>query len=176
MNRPFLSSAVNNFIAVGKIAGIYGVKGWVKIISYTDPIENILSYNPWFLQQAQNWHEIACVQSKRYGKGLIAQLAGIQDREVARKLIGTEISIQRAQLPDLPEGEYYWADLISMTVINENNITLGQVIEVFATGANDVLVVKGEKRHLIPFLKNKTILNIDLIKKVILVAWDADFL
>ncbi len=162
-------------LIVGKLVGIYGIKGWIKVISYTDPLENILSYKPWLLNDKGHWREIVLLQGKRHGKGLIVQLAGYETPETARLLLGMEIAINRSQLPTLPPGEYYWMDLEGMTVINQANITLGQVTEVLATGANDVLVIQGEKRHLVPFLKDQTILAVDMENKLISVEWDADF-
>lgn len=162
-------------IIVGKLAGVYGTKGWLKVISYTEPLENILSYKPWFIQQNNQWREMKLMQGKRHGKGLIIQLAGFETPESARVLVGAEIAISRQQLPALAEGEYYWTDLEGMTVINQANITLGKVIQVLATGANDVLIVQGEKRHLIPFLTLQTVVSVDLEKQIINVEWDADF-
>ncbi len=162
-------------IIVGKLVGVFGIKGWLKVISYTDPIDNIFNYKPWLINQQDQWVEIPMLQGKRHGKGIIVQLKGYDNPEMARTLVGIEIAINNEQLPKLAKDEYYWTDLQGLTVINQANITLGHVIEVLATGANDVLIVQGEKRHLIPFLPERTILSIDLKKQLISVDWDADF-
>jgi len=170
-----MDNDVNKPIIVGKLVGVYGIKGWLKVMSYTEPLENILTYKPLLFNLSGQWREITLLQGKTHGKGLIIHLAGYDTPESARHLVGTEIAITREQLPALPKGEYYWIDLEGMTVINQASITLGQVIQVMATGANDVLIVQGDKRRLIPFLKDHTILSIDLEKRLILVDWDADF-
>jgi len=171
---PMLSDA-DKPIIVGKLAGVYGIKGWLKVISYTDPLDNILRYKPWLFKQHGQWREIALLQGKLHGKGLIVHLAGYDNPETARSLVGTEIAITRKQLPALPKGEYYWADLEGMRVINQANIDFGQVQQVMATGANDVLIIQGDKRRLIPFLINHTIISVDLKERLITVDWDADF-
>lgn len=171
----FNEALISKPIIIGKLAGVYGIKGWLKVISYTEPLENILNYKPLFIQQNNQWREVKLMQGKRHGKGLIVQLAGFETPESARILVGTEIAISRQQLPALAKGEYYWTDLEGLTVINQTNITLGKVTQVMATGANDVLVVQGEKRHLIPFLTAQTVVSVDLEKQIINVDWDADF-
>jgi 16S rRNA processing protein RimM len=164
-----------NYLVVGKFTGVYGIKGWLKVFSYTDPLENILGYKPWLFNQQGQWRELPFLQGKRHGKGLVVQIAGFENPETARALVGTEIAITSDRLPKLAKNEYYWSDLVGLTVINQTGITLGQVKEILATGANDVLVVQGEKRHLVPFLMDHTIVAINLEKQHILVDWDADF-
>lgn len=158
-------------IIVGQIRGLYGVRGWVKVFSYTDPITNIINYSPWFVNQQM----FAVNHAKTHGKGIIAQLESINDRDEAATLLGADISIDREQLPATAQDEYYWHDLIGLTVINHEGITLGKVESLIATGANDVLVVSGERERLIPFVMDHVILEVNLVEATLRVNWDADF-
>lgn len=162
----------DGFLTVGRISGVYGVQGWVKIFSYTRPKANIFSYAPWCI----GGREIKLLQGQEHGKGLVGQLDGIADRDSAAALIEQAIEIRRDCLPRLPESQYYWIDLVGLTVINLAGIVLGQVDDVFETGANDVLVIKdGKREHLIPLVLGPIVLAVDLTGKVIRVDWDADF-
>ncbi len=162
-------------IMIGRISGFYGVRGWVKIFSHTRPIENILNYLPWQLGKNGQWQTISISEGRVQGKGIIAHLESIDSREQAAHLLGAEIAVDRQQLPQPPNDEYYWADLIGLTVINRQGITLGQVDHLLETGANDVLVLKGERERLIPFLPKQVILDVDLAQSVLQVDWEADF-
>lgn len=159
-------------ILVGRITGIYGIKGWVKIESYTRPPENIFSYQPWFIKQESDWREIRLLDSKKSGKGLIGLLDQINDRDTARELIGADISIFRSQLQELKPGEYYWNDLLGMQVIDQKNNNLGQLKEIAETGANDVLIVEGNGRHLIPLIWGRYVLEVDQENGNIRVDWE----
>ena len=162
-------------IMIGRISGLYGVRGWVKIFSHTRPIKNILNYSPWQLGKNGQWQTISISEGRVQGKGIIAHLESIDSREQAASLLGAEIAVDRQQLPQPAKDEYYWADLIGLTVINREGITLGQVDHLLETGANDVLVLKGERERLIPFLPKQVILEVDLAQSVLRVDWGADF-
>lgn len=164
----------NKNVTVGKIASPYGVKGWLKIVSFTDPRENILAYQPWFLFKDHKSHQVKVINSQVHINRFIVHLEGINDPETARLYSNAEIIVSREQLPLLPTTEYYWADLEGLEVINTQNEILGKVDHLLATGSNDVLVIIGSKRHLIPYLPDKVILKIDMAKKVILVDWELD--
>ena len=160
---------------IGKIVGVYGIKGWLKVLSYTRPKENILKYGPWLVKQNNDWLEMQLLEGKQQGKGLIASFAGIIARDEAMTLVGSELAIERDQLPVPKEGEFYWHDLINMQVINKQNEILGVVTEFLETGANDVLVVEAEKqRHLIPYVQDVYIKDIDIEQGVIQVDWQSD--
>lgn len=162
-----------DFIVIGKIGSTYGIHGWLKIHTYTEFGSNLLEYQPWYLQGLNDkWDPIKIEDGKLYGKGLVAKFPGLDSPEEARLLTGKVIGIARSQLPALDENEYYWSDLIGLTVINQNGEALGKVIYLMETGSNDVLVVKGEKEHAIPFLLGKVIKNIDLAKQEIHVDWE----
>ena len=183
----------SQIVIVGRIVGVYGIKGWVKIFSYTDPMEAIVDYNPWYIR-AENrknapWTKIKLKAGKRHAKTVIAKLEGCNDCDTAMTYIGNEISIKLEQLEDL-EGtdEYYWRDLIGLQVINQQKELLGTVSQLMETGANDVLVVidesgagsdtdgeKKPKEHLIPWTMHNAIIAVDLEQGVIEVDWDADF-
>jgi 16S rRNA processing protein RimM len=159
-------------VILGKVTGIYGVSGWIKVLSYTRPRQNIFSYTPWQVGQKDNWETWELEQSQVHGKGLIAKLKGLDDRELAGTRIGQDIAVNRNQLPDLPDGEYYWCDLIQMEVVDQNGENLGRVTEIKETGANDVLVVTGNTRHLIPLIFDQYIINVDQDLARIMVDWD----
>lgn len=162
-------------IILGKIAGVFGVRGWVKIFSETQPKENIFSYNPWQIKLNGQWQSVKVVEGKIHGKGLVAHLEACDDREQARLLTGAEIAIDKAQLPGAEEGEYYWADLIGLKVVTLDGQELGLVDHLFETGANDVVVVKGERERLIPFVQGRYIIEVDLEAGVMRVDWDPEF-
>jgi 16S rRNA processing protein RimM len=162
-------------IVVGRISGVYGILGWVKVFSYTRPKENILDYSPWQIRTAAGWRVLRLGQGRRHGKGLIARLEGINDRDGARGLAGADIAVSRSQLPPPEEGEYYWCDLIGLTALNRAGRELGRVVEIQETGANDVLVIEGEGRHLVPLLRDKFVREVDLEGGRIIVDWDPDW-
>ena len=159
-------------IQVGYIAGIYGVQGWLKIESYTRPPENIFSFKPWYIKRNECWQEINAREGRKHGKGLIVALDGVTDRDIARGLVDKEISILRSQLVELPPGEFYRVDMIGMQVVNQRGRKLGIVAEILETGANDVMVVEGQERYLIPIVWNTYLLNVEPEKQLISVDWD----
>ncbi|MBT8419631.1 MAG: ribosome maturation factor RimM [Gammaproteobacteria bacterium] len=164
-------------IIVGHISGVYGIRGWVKIYSFTAPADNILRYFPWELRLIQERQQarIAVADSRKYKNGCLVRFEGYQDRDAALELVGADIVIARDQLPPPSEEEYYWVDLIGCRVITRNGIDFGRVDRLMETGANDVLVVRGERERLIPFVSETVILAVDLVNRVIHVDWDADF-
>jgi 16S rRNA processing protein RimM len=164
-----------DLINVGKISGVFGIKGWVKVYSFTEPTDNILNYIPWTLQKGTESRIVKVVTGKIQGKSVIAALEGITDRDVAATLMGWDILVERSQLPSLAEKEYYWFELLGLRVKNTQECDLGVVESLMETGANDVLVVKGDRDRAIPFLQGQTILNIDLKERLMVVDWDADF-
>jgi len=170
-----MASSAADMVVVGRISGLYGVRGWVKVYSYTEPRDNILSYSPWYLRRGDTWKQYTVREGKRHGKGVIVSFDHCDDRDAARQLISSNIAIQRSQLPAISDNEYYWQDLIGLTVVNSDGAELGQVDHLVETGANDVLVVKGEREHLIPYVRDTVITGIDLEKGVIHVDWDKDF-
>jgi 16S rRNA processing protein RimM len=168
-------------VVLGQITSVYGVRGWVKIYSHTEPMDNILNYNPWTLKQNGQWLSVEVEQGKRHGKGLIAKLAGCDDRERAREYCGADIYVSRDLLPELEQGEYYWHQLEKLTVVTDSGEILGRVDHLIATGSNDVLVVKSTKQsidkreRMIPYLPEQVIKEINLEQGTIRVDWDPEF-
>jgi 16S rRNA processing protein RimM len=162
-------------IHVGKISGVFGVKGWLKVFSYTEPRENILNYKPWMLKKGDQAKTIKVIGGQLQGKNVVAQIEGITDRELALALMGWDVYISHGQLPAPEEGEYYWADLIGLDVENLEGVLLGKVDSLFGTGANDIIVVKGDRERALPFLQGQTVKSIDLAAGKMIVDWDADF-
>lgn len=160
-------------IIIGKIGAPYGVKGWVKIQSFTDPLENILHYQTWFLaDKEQLWKEVATDSREVHGQSLMAKFSGINSPEEARLLTGKLIAISREQLLPLKKDEYYWSDLQGLAVINKEGAKLGVVTSLMETGANDVLIVKGEKEFAVPYITGKYILSVNLERREITVDWE----
>ncbi len=162
-------------VVLGRIAGVFGVKGWVKVYSHTDPLENILGYSPWLLREASGWREYRLAEGKRHGKGLVARLEGFEDRDQASRLNGCDICVPRDRLPTLDDGDYYWSDLEGLRVQTLEGVDLGTVSHLFDTGANDVLVVKGDKERLLPYDWGQVVKRVDLEAGLIQVDWDPDF-
>ena len=172
-----LPSQTNEFVTLGKISGVFGVKGWLKIYTYTDPREGILNYSPWYLKQGNSWTAIKVKAGHKQGKTLVAQLDNVDDRNLAERMIGLDIAVKASQLPHLGKNEYYWSDLTGLQVCSLDGKPFGRVDYVFATGANDVVVVKKDAggECLIPFVKDDVIKSIDLAKATIHVDWDPEF-
>jgi 16S rRNA processing protein RimM len=166
----------SNKLIIGRVNGVYGVKGWVKVFSYTEPLGNILSYNPWWVKQADQWVAMNVIdsQSPQGGKAIVAQLDCIKTREQARDLMGAEIAVMREQLPD-EKDSVYWTDLIGCEVRLANDQVLGKITELIETGGHDVMRVKSSgQQYLIPFVEGVYVLNVDLINRVIQVEWQID--
>ncbi len=183
-------------IILGKINAHHGIKGWLKVYSYTDPKQNILSYKKILLlknsktlaqkfeAQALEVQKVELDTGRIQGKGVVAHIKGYDSRESAEELIGCTIAIEKAELETLAEDEYYWVDLIGLEVINQEGINLGKVVKIMPTGANDVLIVRHEvkeeiaglqEEYLIPYIMGKFILNVDLKAGNMQVDWGVDF-
>lgn len=162
-------------VTVGRISGLFGVKGWVKVYSFTDPRENILGYNPWYVTRDGEWQEMKLAEGQRHGKGIIARLESCEDRDAASLLVGAEIALRRDQLPSLKQGEYYWSDLVGLKVVTTEGVELGIVDHLLETGSNDVLVVRGDRERLVPYIREQVVTRIDLEDGVIEVDWDPEF-
>ncbi len=162
-------------IVVGRINGVFGVRGQLKVFSYTEPIENIFSYVPWWLGSGSHWEARKLIRGQKHIRGLIVSLEGCQFRDQALALAGKQVAILREQLPETAENEFYWSDLIGLTVSTGTGVQLGVVDYLFETGANDVLVVKGDRQRLIPYIWKQTVWNVDLDGGTITVDWDPEF-
>lgn len=167
--------SADRLLTVGRIVGIHGVDGWVKLESWTEPRLRIFSYRPWRVSLSGSEFEVATAQGHEQGKGMVAKLPGCDDRDAAAKLIGATIQVPRSALPRPKRGEYYWTDLEGLAVVTVEGVDLGKVSHLFATGANDVLVVCGECERLIPFVIGQFVKEVDLKVGRITVDWDPEF-
>lgn len=162
-------------LIVGNINGVFGVQGWVKIFSHTDPRKNILDYSPWWIKQKGEWTQVNIVDSKvqQGGKTLVAKLENVDDRDIAREYMGCEIAIEDSQLKR-SNDEFLWIDLIGCDVQLEDGTRIGKVKDLIETGAHDVLRVAGEQEELIPFVMDEFILSVDMAAKQIVVNWEIE--
>ena len=166
-------------ITLGRVTGLYGVRGWVKVFSDTDPREGITRYSEWLLKRQHGWQRIAVENGRKQGKNVVVKLAGIDDRDMAATLSGCEIAITRDQLATAKPGEYYWIDLEGLKVITTDGVELGVVDHLFETGANDVLVVReensGARERLVPYVAGQVVTQVDLQVGRMIVDWDPEF-
>lgn len=169
------------FVELGKIVGVWGVKGWVKLHSYTRQRADISQYPTWYLKVPRSElppSPIAVLNCREQGQGIVAQLHGIDDRDQAQLLAGQIIMVRQSDLPELPQGEYYWQQLIGLSVSNASQL-IGTVSSMLETGANDVLVCnsanEGEPEILIPYT-DEVVLNVDLELGAMTVDWDPSYL
>ena len=165
----------DRLVALGRVSGLHGVRGWVKVHSETRRRENILKYTPWYLRREGGWEAWRPLQGRIQGKTLVAHLEGCDDREQARGLMGATIAVRRSQLGSHGGDDYFWTDLEGLRVVTEAGVELGRVDHLMETGSNDVLVVKGDRERLVPWLPEQVIRSVDLEQGVITVAWDPDF-
>ena len=172
-------SLASDKVIVGKIGAPYGVKGWVKINSYTETPEGIFEYAPWFLGDEK---EYQIDQWRPHGKSLVAKIVGVDSRDDAERIKNLDININASQLPDLGDEGVYWRELTGMKVVTTQGYDLGVVKEVFNTGANDVIHVKanvgdafGQKERLLPFVFDSVVQTVDKTERVITVEWDPGF-
>ncbi|WP_110968197.1 ribosome maturation factor RimM [Pseudomonas huaxiensis] len=170
----------DDLIVVGKIFSVHGVRGEVKVYSFTDPIENLLEFPNWTLRREGVVKQVELVSGRSTQKDLVAKLKGLDDRDEARLLSGYEICISRSLLPNLTDGDYYWYQLVGLSVINQDGHLFGKVDHLLETGANDVMVVKpcagslDDRERLLPYTE-QCVLAIDLAAGEMRVEWDADF-
>jgi 16S rRNA processing protein RimM len=165
----------DRLLVMGRLAAPFGVKGWLRVTPYTELPENLLHYSPWYLHRQDEWQAVEVVSGRLHGKGLVVQFKGCADRDDAAALTGTDVGIYRSQLPPADADEFYWSDLVGMQVITQDGKVLGQLDYLFETGANDVMVVKGEHEYLVPYVEGQVVQSVDLEARVIRVDWDPDF-
>jgi len=144
------------------------------VYSYTEPREAVLDYDRWLLIRKDGLQEATVAEGQRHGKTVIVRIEGYDDRDDAAGLVGTEIGVPRDELPETGSDQYYWSDLEGLRVVHRDGSELGRVDYLLETGANDVMVVKGETERLIPFVMDKVVLGVDLAKGEIRVDWEWD--
>ncbi|SMN13570.1 16S rRNA processing protein RimM [Bathymodiolus heckerae thiotrophic gill symbiont] len=146
----------------------------MKIFSHTQSRKNILSYKPWHIQIDGQWQTLEIVNGREQSKTIVAKIKDVDNREQARLMIGIDVYIEKSQLPKLKGNEYYWKDLIGLEVVNQSDFVLGKVENLVDTGANHVIVVRGEKEHWVPYIA-PFLIKVNLETQQILVDWDENF-
>lgn len=161
---------------------MFGVQGWVRIFSDTEPVENILKFKRWQIKRANGEeYEAKLLGGQRHGSGVVALISGpdgqpITDRNMAAALMGSTIQVDRAKLPKLPEGQYYWTDLLGFTVKNLEGQALGKVTDMTSNGAQDVMVLQdGEVERLVPFVNGPIVKSVDPDAGEIVCDWQLDY-
>jgi 16S rRNA processing protein RimM len=161
-------------VVLGRIGGAFGVHGWVRVTSYTDPPENIFEYDRWLIGGPGRWRAIDIEDGRVTGKGVLVKLTGIGTPEDARLQVGVEIGVRRSDMPAPEPGEYYWADLEGLEALTKDGEALGRVDHFRSTPAGDVVVVRGAREHWIPFVRDR-IVKVDLDARRIVFDWGADW-
>lgn len=185
MSEQAQRSELDDYVVLGKLTSPYGVKGWLKVFSHTSPIDGILDYPEWVVRQGESRRRYRLRQGRRQGKGLVALLEGVDSRNSAEHLAGGEVLLPKAALPELAADEYYWHQLEGLAVVTREGAVLGRIVYLFETGANDVLVVKGDpqgepaamddRERLLPFLPDEVVVAVDLTGGTMTVEWDPEF-
>jgi 16S rRNA processing protein RimM len=173
-----MSGGSDTHLILGRISSVFGIKGWVKVVSHTQPRENIFSYPHWLVKRSGQWQECQVETGKPHGKTLVAKIKNVDTREEAETWVGAEIAITRDMLPETDKDEYYWADLIGLKVTNLEGEDFGVVKRLMETGSNDVLIVynkESKTEHLIPWLIDQVIKQVDQDDQHIVVDWELDF-
>ncbi|HVY08000.1 MAG TPA: ribosome maturation factor RimM [Burkholderiales bacterium] len=160
-------------VVMGRVRAPHGLKGWIKVQPFTREREGLLEYRDWWLVREGQWQRHRVEESAVQGSMVVARLQGVSDREVAAGLKGSEVAVPRAAMPENPEGEFYWSDLLGLEVFGRNSANLGRVEKILETGANAVLVVRGEKETLVPFIQD-VVVDVDVAAGRIVLDWESD--
>ena len=159
---------------MGRITGAFGIKGWVKVHPFTETPDSLAGYRDWWVESDGGWEQRRIEEAEVHGEAVAVRFAGCTDRDAAALYRGREVAVPRDEFPAAETNEFYWADLIGLGVVNKQGEALGTVSRVFETGANDVLVVEGDRERLIPFIED-VVLEVDLAGRTIRVDWGADY-
>lgn len=170
-----MSAKPQKWVTLGRVSGVFGIKGWVRVQSYTEPRDNIVNFGVWTLRRQASLRVFELESGQGHSGNVVAKLRGIDDRDAAREWLGADIVVERAQLPPVESGEFYWTDLEGLEVRNTAGDVLGRVERLLATGGNDVLVLGGEPERLIPFILDTVIKRVDLDERQIVVDWSLDY-
>lgn len=169
----------SDLIEVGHISGAYGIRGWARIVPYSAEADVLLTVKDWWLDLPE-MHNVKVMQARRHGDEIVALFSGIDNREAAEALRGSVICISRSRFPGLPEDEYYWVDLIGLSVFNLRGDLLGTVRGMMDNGVHPILQVAvgnsgGKIRELlIPFV-DRFIDDVDREGGKITVDWELDY-
>ena len=170
-----MSAKPTKWVTLGRVSGVFGVKGWLKVQSYTEPRANIAQLGVWLLRMNGVDSPFDVEDGRSQGGGVVAKLRGLDDRDRALEWVGAEIVVEREGLPALAANEFYWTDLEGLEVRTTAGEVLGKVDHLLATGANDVLVIGGSPQHLIPFIVGPVVKQVDLAARLIVVDWSTDY-
>jgi 16S rRNA processing protein RimM len=170
-----VSAKTQKWVTLGRVSGVFGIKGWLKIRSYTEPQSNLLTFRAWTLRRKDADRAVELEDGLSRTGGIVAKLRGVDDRDGARSVVGADIVVERERLPPAGTGEFYWADLEGCEVRTTAGVALGSVDHVLATGANDVLVLRAKPERLIPFVMGPVVKHVDLVARVIVVDWSPDY-
>ena len=162
-------------LVVGRISGVYGVKGFVRVFSDTEPREAIAEFPRLWVERGGRWESLEVEDGRAHGRGVVLKFRETADREAAHALIGCALAVERDWLPPPEEGTFYWADLQGLRVETMDGTVLGKIHGFIQTGANDVMVVKGERERLVPWVRGLYVMDVDLEGGWVRVDWDPDF-
>lgn len=162
----------SDWVILGRLGRPQGLKGFIRVISFTEPESNILDYLPWHIQKKDHWIPLQVDNFQVQNKTILVKIEDYTEREAVAELTNCNIGVLREQLPNLLAGEFYWHELQNMTVQNKEGIVLGQVTQIMPTGTHEVLVIEGKKHHLIPYVPEIYILEVDPVQRQIIVDWD----
>ena len=163
-------------IYLGKITGVHGIKGWLKIQSYSSPPENILNYPSWIINNKGEEDFYSIEQGRKQNNKIVVKLEKIDDRNTAESLINSKIQILRSDLPKLSNENYYWSDLVGLSVLNSEETVIGKIESLIETGANDVMVIitLKDERILIPFVMHEIIKEVNVELNYIKIDWSIE--
>lgn len=166
--------SLDDLVVMGRIAVPYGVKGWMKIQTFSELLDTLADYAEWYIKRGKDWQVYTVAEARVQSRFLVAALVGITDRDQALALKGCEVAVKRDSLPEAPEGEYYWSDLVGLNVVNLRGDAFGVIEQILEAGAHDVLEVRGERKHLIPFV-GQIVRHVDLAAGTVQVDWELDY-
>lgn len=173
-----------DLLDMGRLSGVYGINGWLKVMSYTEPQSQLFTYTPWWLKTAQGVRRVEIDANRAQGKGFVVHIQGLDDREQAAQLSGVTVAVERRLLPELEEDDYYWHELQGLRVVSQwqdQSHDLGRVVRLLETGANDVLVIApdeqsmDDRERLVPYVPGQFVCSVDLAGGCIQVDWDPEF-
>lgn len=162
-----------SLVVVGRLGAPYGVKGWQHVQSFTEPLDNLLSYQTLYVQQKDQWIAFKVEEGRRHGQGIVLKLHNIKDCDDAAIWTQCHIAVPRTELPTLAHDEFYWSDLENLTVVTTKGETLGQIQYLYENADIDVMVIKNQGvEQQIPFVLNDTVIEVDLQNKKVIVDWE----
>ena len=170
-----MSGPPRKLVTLGRVSGVFGVNGWIKVHSSTDPRDSIVGFETWILRSSDGERTVEVESGRRHGRTVVAKLKAVDDRDQASALVGADIAVEREALAPCEPGEYYWTDLEGLEVVTVQGETLGRLDYLFETGGHDVMAVEGARQRLIPFVQGQVVREVSLDRGVIVVDWDSTY-